>query len=238
MEERDRSLGPAPRRRVDQLDAVDLEMEQRLGKVGDLEADVVEAFALCSPGTDGRRSCRPSVRRARSWTPPPRGTRCGRGRARCRRWSRAPARERRAKARATSSSERTTSATWWTLPSRPMCSGRRDSGDGLGDMARSVRCRGERRRASQRRRRAGARSRRDWPGSARATTGQLASGVPAHVTVLYPFIPAARARAGRPAGPGQRSPRASTPFDIRFERVGRFPAVVYLAPEPAAPFSR
>ena len=46
VDERDRALGAAARRRVDQLEAVDLEAEQRLGEVGDLEADVVEALAL------------------------------------------------------------------------------------------------------------------------------------------------------------------------------------------------
>jgi 2'-5' RNA ligase len=60
-------------------------------------------------------------------------------------------------------------------------------------------------------------------------------GVPAHVTVLYPFIPAARlVPAVRLAL--VRIAESLDPFDIRFERVGRFPAVVYLAPEPAAPF--
>jgi 2'-5' RNA ligase len=60
-------------------------------------------------------------------------------------------------------------------------------------------------------------------------------GVPAHVTVLYPFVPAAG------LVPAVRLAlvtiaRTLDPFDVRFERVGRFPAVVYLAPEPAAPF--
>jgi 2'-5' RNA ligase len=60
-------------------------------------------------------------------------------------------------------------------------------------------------------------------------------GVPAHVTVLYPFIPAARlVPAVRLAL--VRIAESLDPFDIRFERVGRFPAVVYLAPKPAAPF--
>ena len=56
MQERDRALGPAPRRAVDELDAVDREAGQLLGEVGDLEADVVEALALRGqePG-DARR---------------------------------------------------------------------------------------------------------------------------------------------------------------------------------------
>jgi 2'-5' RNA ligase len=60
-------------------------------------------------------------------------------------------------------------------------------------------------------------------------------GVPAHVTVLFPFLPAEQLL------PGVRRELATLtaahpPFDLRFERVGRFPGVVYLAPEPAAPF--
>ena len=46
VEERDRALGAPARGRIDELDAVDLEAEQRLGEVRDLEADVVEALAL------------------------------------------------------------------------------------------------------------------------------------------------------------------------------------------------
>jgi 2'-5' RNA ligase len=63
-----------------------------------------------------------------------------------------------------------------------------------------------------------------------------AQGVPAHVTILVPFMPAhwidrrvlaraAEAWAGVP------------PFDVVFERVGRWPETAWLAPEPAAPFA-
>ena len=60
-------------------------------------------------------------------------------------------------------------------------------------------------------------------------------GVPAHVTVLFPFLPAEQLR------PDVRRELATLvaahpPFDLRFEQVGRFAGVVYLAPEPAAPF--
>jgi 2'-5' RNA ligase len=56
------------------------------------------------------------------------------------------------------------------------------------------------------------------------------------VTILYPFVPAAR------LVPAVRQvlaeiARKVEPFDVRFEGVGRFPSVVYLAPDPAAPFS-
>ena len=71
------------------------------------------------------------------------------------------------------------------------------------------------------------RAHRDWAASV---------GVPPHVTVLFPFVPAAR------LVPAVRRELAAVarmvePFEVRFERVGRFSNVVYLAPEPAAPFA-
>jgi len=62
-----------------------------------------------------------------------------------------------------------------------------------------------------------------------------ANGVPAHITLLFPFIPVAR------LGPAVRRDLATlagsvAPFDVRFSDVGRFPGVVYLAPEPADRF--
>src|SRR4029077_829384 len=62
-------------------------------------------------------------------------------------------------------------------------------------------------------------------------------GVPAHITIVFPFLPAHRLvpdvrRHLAALAAGQR------PFDVRFARVGRFPTVVYLAPEPSAPFTR
>lgn len=60
-------------------------------------------------------------------------------------------------------------------------------------------------------------------------------GVPAHVTVLFPFL-----RAGRIDGAVRRALgdvlAAHPAFTVRFERCGRFPGVLYLAPEPDAPF--
>src|SRR6188474_1156057 len=60
-------------------------------------------------------------------------------------------------------------------------------------------------------------------------------GVPAHVTVLYPFLPSAELT---PAVRRRiaRLTRDVRPFEVRFERTGRFPGVVWLAPEPAEPF--
>ena len=60
-------------------------------------------------------------------------------------------------------------------------------------------------------------------------------GVPAHVTLLYPFLPSAELT---PAVRRRiaRLTRGVRPFDAGFERTGRFPGVVWLAPEPAEPF--
>jgi 2'-5' RNA ligase len=60
-------------------------------------------------------------------------------------------------------------------------------------------------------------------------------GVPAHVTLLYPFLPSAQLT------PAVRRriahvTRDVRPFDVGFEGTGRFPGVVWLAPEPAEPF--
>lgn len=64
-----------------------------------------------------------------------------------------------------------------------------------------------------------------------------ASGAPAHVTLLFPFLPVARLE------PCVRRELAEiaggvAPFEVRFAEVGRFPGVVYLAPDPAASFAR
>jgi 2'-5' RNA ligase len=60
-------------------------------------------------------------------------------------------------------------------------------------------------------------------------------GVPPHVTVLFPFL---KPSALDPTVRRQLAGIAATvaPFEVRFTSVGRFPNVVYLAPEPADPF--
>ncbi|WP_376099383.1 2'-5' RNA ligase family protein [Roseomonas sp. CCTCC AB2023176] len=61
-----------------------------------------------------------------------------------------------------------------------------------------------------------------------------AEGVPAHVTVLYPFIPPHRldeAAVARVAACFAVIPR----FGYALTRVARFPGVLYVAPEPAEP---
>jgi 2'-5' RNA ligase len=74
------------------------------------------------------------------------------------------------------------------------------------------------------------RLRKEWDRAAGA-------GVPAHVTVLYPFAAPADLDAGVRRVLAEVA-AAHEPFDVRFARVGRFPTVVYLAPDPAAPFNR
>jgi 2'-5' RNA ligase len=59
-------------------------------------------------------------------------------------------------------------------------------------------------------------------------------GVPAHVTILAPFLDGRRIDASVISG--LRTLFASQgAFAIRFARCGRFPGVLYLAPEPAEP---
>jgi len=61
--------------------------------------------------------------------------------------------------------------------------------------------------------------------------------VPAHVTVLFPFLHPDRIDAAVDADL-EAITGAEAPFDVRFERVGHFPSVTWLAPEPVAPFVR
>jgi 2'-5' RNA ligase len=61
------------------------------------------------------------------------------------------------------------------------------------------------------------------------------AGIPAHVTVLFPFLDASLLDEGTLARlartfAGHRS------FAARFERFGRFPGLLHLAPSPDAPF--
>lgn len=63
-----------------------------------------------------------------------------------------------------------------------------------------------------------------------------ATGAPPHVTLLFPFLPAATLR------PSVRRSLAEVaadvdPFEVRFAAVGRFPGAIYLVPSPSAPFA-
>jgi 2'-5' RNA ligase len=62
------------------------------------------------------------------------------------------------------------------------------------------------------------------------------AGMPPHITLVYPFIPAGRIDGAVEAELASVL-GATAPFEFRLERVGRFPGVVYLAPEPAEPFA-
>jgi len=63
-----------------------------------------------------------------------------------------------------------------------------------------------------------------------------ALGVPAHVTVLYPFVPPASLEADLTALVAELA-ASQAPFDVSFRRVARWPdGIVYLPPEPPEPF--
>ncbi|MGW4410168.1 2'-5' RNA ligase family protein [Nonomuraea sp. NPDC004702] len=59
-----------------------------------------------------------------------------------------------------------------------------------------------------------------------------ADGVPAHVTILYPFLDRDRLDEGAL----DRLIGAHPAFDVRFAGCGRFPGVLYLSPDPERPF--
>lgn len=63
------------------------------------------------------------------------------------------------------------------------------------------------------------------------------AGVPAHVTVLFPFLDESRIDNDACAAIGEVIGR-HRPFEARFEHCGRFPGVLYLVPEPDLPFRR
>ncbi|MFF7474257.1 2'-5' RNA ligase family protein [Streptomyces sp. NPDC008092] len=63
------------------------------------------------------------------------------------------------------------------------------------------------------------------------------AGVPAHVTVLFPFLDESRTDDGAYAAIAEVTGR-HRPFGARFEHCGRFPGILYLAPEPDLPFRR
>jgi 2'-5' RNA ligase len=61
-------------------------------------------------------------------------------------------------------------------------------------------------------------------------------GIPPHVTLLFPFVPAdelsdeIRERLARVVG-------ETEPFEVTFARTARFPDVLYLEPQPTEPFA-
>lgn len=60
-------------------------------------------------------------------------------------------------------------------------------------------------------------------------------GAPLHVTVMFPFLPARSVSAAEEESVAELA-RGIRPFQFALARLGRFPGVLYLAPEPAAPF--
>jgi 2'-5' RNA ligase len=62
-------------------------------------------------------------------------------------------------------------------------------------------------------------------------------GIPAHVTLLFPFVPAARLDESVIAALSEVVAEASA-FDFTLARTARFPEILYLAPEPSEPFVR
>ena len=62
-------------------------------------------------------------------------------------------------------------------------------------------------------------------------------GVPAHVTLLYPFVPTEKVDA-RLLSELHELFAAQPSIAFELARVARFPEVAWLAPEPSEPFSR
>lgn len=62
-----------------------------------------------------------------------------------------------------------------------------------------------------------------------------ALGMPAHITVLYPFMPPEEITQ-EVLGNIRRALCSVSPFSFALARVARFPGALYVAPEPAAPF--
>ncbi len=60
-------------------------------------------------------------------------------------------------------------------------------------------------------------------------------GMPPHITLLYPFLPAKAVDSDTVQALAALLARTPA-FDFSLARIGRFPGVVYLAPEPSAPF--
>ncbi|MFF7967079.1 2'-5' RNA ligase family protein [Streptomyces sp. NPDC007903] len=63
------------------------------------------------------------------------------------------------------------------------------------------------------------------------------AGVPAHVTVLFPFLDESLLDHDACAVIGEVIGRHRS-FETRFEHCGRFPGILYLVPEPDIPFRR
>jgi 2'-5' RNA ligase len=70
----------------------------------------------------------------------------------------------------------------------------------------------------------------------RTATAKPSGGIPAHVTILFPFVPAADIDDALIEQLGAVFVRIP-PFDFELRECRRFPAVLYLAPDPPEPFT-
>jgi 2'-5' RNA ligase len=62
-------------------------------------------------------------------------------------------------------------------------------------------------------------------------------GVPAHITLLFPFVPAAQLDQLVIASLAEIVD-ATSAFEFKLRKAARFPEMLYLAPEPTSPFVR
>ena len=69
----------------------------------------------------------------------------------------------------------------------------------------------------------------------RTAYAKPSNGVPTHITLLYPFVPAADVDDELVGGLGELFARMSS-FGFALQECRRFPAVLYLAPDPPDPF--
>jgi 2'-5' RNA ligase len=68
----------------------------------------------------------------------------------------------------------------------------------------------------------------------RTSEDRTSIGIPPHVTLLHPFLPAEAV--DESLQPLRELFAATPPFDVSFREVRRWPEMAYLAPEPAEPF--
>jgi 2'-5' RNA ligase len=70
----------------------------------------------------------------------------------------------------------------------------------------------------------------------RTSADRTSMGIPPHVTLLHPFVPAEDVESELEE---LRALCAATPsFDVSFQELRRWPGMAYLAPEPPEPFAR
>jgi hypothetical protein len=73
------------------------------------------------------------------------------------------------------------------------------------------------------------------PWREQTSTAKPSAGVPAHVTIVFPFVPAHALDEGLIARVAALF-AAFPPFAFELRETRRFPSLLYLAPEPAEPF--